>query len=124
MGESEMPWIVDCYVNANPPHMGLNWGLTDETYGSRKAKPQDITELVADMDRHHVGRVLLAPPPESAMGDQMEGYRWTLDAVQHHPDRFGLSVRVNADDGMRAVRHLESMVRNDGARGIADRSLP
>ena len=48
----------------------------------------------------------------------MAGYRWTLDAVQQHPDRFGLSVRVDAEQGMRAVRHLESMVRNDGARAL------
>jgi predicted TIM-barrel fold metal-dependent hydrolase len=116
--DNEMPWIVDSYVNANPPHLGLNWGLTDETYGSRRVQPQSIEELVADMDRNRIARVLLAPPPESAMGDQALGYRWTLDAVQQHPDRFGLSVRVNASEGIRAVRHLESMVRNDGARAL------
>ena len=38
--------------------------------------------------------------------------------MQQHPDRFGLSVRVDADQGIRAVRHLESMVRNDGARAL------
>src|SRR5271166_2060572 len=113
-----MPWIVDAYVNANPPHLGLDWSLTDETYGPAKAKPQTIEELVADMDQHRIARALLAPPPESAMGDQVAGYSWTLDAVQQHPDRFGLSVRVDAEQGMRAVRHLESMVRNDGARAL------
>jgi hypothetical protein len=118
LGEDELPWIVDGYVNANPPQLGLNWSLTDETYGERRAKPQDIEELVADMDRNRVARALLAPPPESAMGDQVAGYRWTLDAVQRHPDRFGLSVRVDANQGIRAVRHLESMVRNDGARAL------
>jgi predicted TIM-barrel fold metal-dependent hydrolase len=118
VGDDELPWIVDGYVNANPPHLGLNWGLTDETYGERREKPQDIEELVADMDRNRVARALLAPPPESAMGDQVEGYRWTLDAVQRYPDRFGLSVRVDANQGIRAVRHLESMVRNDGARAL------
>jgi uncharacterized protein len=114
----DMPWIVDCYVNANPPHLGLNWGLTDETYGPAKMQPQNLVELVSDMDRHHIARALLAPPPESAMGDQAAGYRWTLEAVQQFPHRFGLSVRVDADQGIRAVRHLESMVRNDGARAL------
>jgi uncharacterized protein len=118
MPETDMPWIVDGYVNANPPHLGLDWSLTDETYGPAKAKPQRLEELVADMDRHHIARALLAPPPESAMGDPVAGYRWTLDAVQQHPDRFALSVRVDADQGIRAVRHLESMVRNDGARAL------
>jgi hypothetical protein len=118
VAEKEMPWIVDGYVNANPPHLDLNWSLTDETYGPAKARPQDLDELMADMDRNRIARALLAPPPESAMGDQVAGYRWTLDAVQRHPDRFGLSVRVDADEGMRAVRHLESMVRNDGARAL------
>jgi predicted TIM-barrel fold metal-dependent hydrolase len=115
---NDMPWIVDCYVNANPPHLGLNWGLTDETYGPAKMQPQNLVELVSDMDRHHIARALLAPPPESAMGDQAAGYRWTLEAVQQFPHRFGLSVRVDADQGIRAVRHLESMVRNDGARAL------
>jgi hypothetical protein len=70
------------------------------------------------MDRNRIARALLAPPPESAMGDKADGYRWTLDAVQQYPDRFGLSVRVDANEGIRAVRHLESMVRNDGARAL------
>jgi len=115
---TEVPWIVDAYVNANPPHLGLDWSLTDETYGPAKARPQDLAALLADMDRNRIARVLLAPPPESAMGDQEAGYRWTLQAVQRHPDRFGLSVRANADEGMRAVRHLEHMVRNDGALAL------
>ncbi len=94
------------------------WSLTDETYGSARTESQDLEHLVADMDRNRIARALLAPPPESAMGDQVAGYRWTLDAVQQHPDRFGLSVRVDAEQGIRAVRHLESMVRNDGARAL------
>jgi uncharacterized protein len=118
VAEEAMPWIVDGYVNANPPHLGLDWSLTDETYGPAKARPQGLDELVDDMDRNHVARALLAPPPESAGGDHAAGYRWTLDAVQKYPDRFGLSVRVNADEGIRAVRHLERMVRNDGARAL------
>jgi uncharacterized protein len=118
MIDDEMPWIVDGYVNANPPQLGLDWSLTDDSYGPARTKPQDLAELVADLDRHRIARALLAPPPESAMGDQVAGYRWTLDAVQQHPDRFGLSVRVDADQGMRAVRHLESMVRNDGALAL------
>ncbi len=113
-----MPWIVDGYVNANPPHLELNWSLTDDTYGPAKADPQDLEALLADMDRNRIGRALLAPPPESAMGDQVAGYRWTLDAVQRYPDRFGLSVRVDADQGIRAVRHLEGMVQRDGARAL------
>ncbi|MGP0029391.1 MAG: amidohydrolase family protein [Acidimicrobiales bacterium] len=118
MAEEEMPWIVDGYVNANPPHLELNWSLTDDTYGPAKADPQDLEALLADMDRNRIGRALLAPPPESAMGDQVAGYRWTLDAVQRYPDRFGLSVRVDADQGIRAVRHLEGMVQRDGARAL------
>jgi predicted TIM-barrel fold metal-dependent hydrolase len=116
--DNELPWIVDCYINANPPHLNLDWSLAADTYGQNRAKPQTIEELIDDMDRNHIARGLLAPPPESAMGDQVLGYRWTLDAVQQHPDRFALSVRVNAEEGIRAVRHLESMVRNDGARAL------
>jgi len=118
MTAEEQAWIIDCYINANPPHLGLNWSLTDDTYGDNRPKPQTLDELVDDMDRHAIARGLLAPPPESAMGDPVEGYRWTLEAVQRYPDRFALSVRVNADEGIRAVRHLENMVRNDGARAL------
>lgn len=118
MPDDVTPWIVDGYVNANPPQLGLSWSLTDETYGAARTETQDLEHLVADMDRHHIARALLAPPPESAMGDREEGYRWTLHAVQQYPDRFGLSVRIDAEQGMRAVRHLEHMVRNDGARAL------
>jgi uncharacterized protein len=113
-----MPWILDCYVNANPPHLGLTWSLTDEAYGPARTGSQSLEQLVADMDRHHIARALLAPPPESAMGDPAQGYQWTLNAVQQYPERFGLSVRADADKGMRAVRHLENMVQNDGARAL------
>ena len=68
MVDDDLPWIVDCYVNADPPHLGLNWSLTDETYGPAKMQPQGLTDLVSDMDRNHIARALLAPPPESAMG--------------------------------------------------------
>jgi predicted TIM-barrel fold metal-dependent hydrolase len=118
MADEKPLWIVDGYVNANPPHLGLDWSLTDETYGPAKTSSQDLVQLVDDMDRHGIARALLAPPPESAMGDQEAGYRWTLDAVQRYPDRFGLSVRVAADNGIRAVRHLERMVRDDGALAL------
>ena len=118
MADTEMPWIIDGYINANPPQLGLDWTLTDDLYGQNKAKAQDLDDLIADMDRHGIARGLLAPPPESAKGDQVAGYRWTLDAVQRYPDRFGLSVRVDANQGHAAVRHLESMFRNDGARAL------
>ena len=118
MTEDELPWITDCYINANPPHLNLDWSLSQATYGHNRSKPQTIEELIEDMDRNHIDRGLLAPPPESAMGDQELGYRWTLEAVQKHPDRFALSVRVHAEEGIRAVRHLEGMVRNDGARAL------
>ncbi|MCU1463741.1 MAG: amidohydrolase 2 [Acidimicrobiales bacterium] len=118
MADTTGLWLVDAYINANPPHLGLNWSLTDDLYGSNKANAQDLDDLLADMDRNAITRGLLAPPPESAMGDPEAGYRWTLDAVQRHPDRFGLSVRVDADQGIRAVRHLERMVHNDGARAL------
>jgi uncharacterized protein len=115
---TEEPWIVDGYINANPPQLDLDWTLTDDLYGPNKTKAQDLDELVADMDRNGIARGLLAPPPESAKGDQVAGYRWTLDAVQRYPDRFALSVRVDSNQGFSAVRHLESMFRNDGARAL------
>lgn len=118
MTDTARTWIIDGYINANPPQLGLDWSLTDDTYGANKARPYDIDELVRDMDDHGIARGLLAPPPESAGGDQAAGYRWTLDAVQRYPDRFALSVRVDANQGYRAVRHLEHMVRNDGARAL------
>jgi hypothetical protein len=115
---ADTEWIVDGYINANPPTLNLDWTLTDDLYGANKAGPQDLDALVAAMDESAIARGLLAPPPESARGDPVAGYRWTLDAVQRYPDRFALSVRVNADEGFRAVRQLESMVRNDGARAL------
>ena len=42
VSESVMPWIVDAYVNANPPHLGLTWSLTDDTYGAARTESQDL----------------------------------------------------------------------------------
>ena len=118
MPGNDESWITDCYINANPPHLGLDWSLTDDTYGDNRPRPQALEELIDDMDRNRIARGLLAPPPESAKGDPVAGYRWTVEAVQRHPDRFALSVRVDAEQGIGAVRHLENMVRNDGARAL------
>jgi predicted TIM-barrel fold metal-dependent hydrolase len=74
------------------------------------------------MDAHGISRALLAPPSIGGRIGPEDGYRWTLEAVQQHPDRFGLSVRADPHEGMNAVRQLESMVKNDG--GIALRFVP
>ena len=62
VSESVTPWIVDSYVNANPPHLDLTWSLTDNTYGSARTESQDLEQLVADMDRNGIAG-LIAPPP-------------------------------------------------------------
>ena len=51
MPDEDPAWIVDGYVNANPPHLGLDWTLTDDLYGANKARPHDLEGLLADMDR-------------------------------------------------------------------------
>jgi predicted TIM-barrel fold metal-dependent hydrolase len=118
VSDATQPPLVDGYINANPPGMGFDWSMTDELYGVNKVRAEGLDDLLAEMDRNGIVRGLLAPPPESAKGDQAAGYRWTLAAVQQRPDRFALSVRVDADQGIRAVRHLERMVREDGARAL------
>src|SRR3954467_2073406 len=115
--------IIDCYVNGHPKRLKPYWQQTSYLFGRSNIgdEGEDADELVASMDGHGIVKGLLAPPPYGDMTPE-EGYRWTLETVQKYPERFGLSVRVDPEQGMNAVRELESMVRNDGA--IALRIVP
>ena len=115
--------IIDCYVNGHPKRLKPYWETTSYLFGRSNIgdEGEDADDLVASMDRHGIAKALLAPPPYGELTPE-EGYRWTLETVQKYPERFGLSVRVDPQKGMAAVRELESLVRNDGA--IALRLVP
>ncbi len=110
--------IIDCYVNGNPPDLGMEWGAADYLFGRSRSGAHSADGLVEHMDAHGIARALLTPPPEGAGATEEQGYRWTLDAVQRHPDRFRLSVRFDPRAGFGAVRELERQVREDGAGAV------
>ncbi|HEY4828345.1 MAG TPA: amidohydrolase family protein [Solirubrobacteraceae bacterium] len=112
--------IVDCYVNAHSADLGTDMPSLTNFFKENAGGHRTADELIEDMDASRIAWALLTPPPENqhAVADQEIPYRWAVDAVERHPDRFRLAVRVNPYDGMKAVRQLESMVRNDGAAAL------
>jgi predicted TIM-barrel fold metal-dependent hydrolase len=119
LGQRSPAGIIDCYVNFNPPVLRHDWKRVDYLFHrSHEGEGETADELVGSMDRYGIRRALLAPPPEPAGMTEEEAYRATLEAVQRHPTRFRLSVRLDPHEGMRAVRQLDSMVRNDGLAAL------
>ncbi|NKQ58061.1 amidohydrolase [Amycolatopsis sp. K13G38] len=115
--------IIDVYVNGNAPELGAKWsgegapaGL--DIFGKTVAPKETVEQLVEQMDLWGIKKVLLSTPTTSADRTYEDDHRWALDVVQKYPDRFALAVRADPNDGVRAVRALDSMVRNDGARAL------
>lgn len=77
---------------------------------AEEAVPDDggMKQLVADMDRAGIEAGLLVGAPNASIGQIHRDY----------PGRFMTLVVLNPRDGMRAVRELERLVREDGALGI------
>lgn len=81
------------------------------TQGSSGQEVRDdggMQKLVADMDRAGIERALLVGTRNSAVAGVHRDY----------PRRFLTLVVLNPLDGMRAVRELERLVKEDGAMGI------
>lgn len=114
--------IIDCYVNGNAPELEAKWadggpaGL--EIFRNTAAQPETSEQLVEQMDLWGVKKVLFSATSLSPNCAPEDEHRWVLDVIQKYPDRFALAARADPNDGVRAVRRLESMVRNDGARAL------
>jgi predicted TIM-barrel fold metal-dependent hydrolase len=67
-----------------------------------------MAKLVADMDRAGIEAGLLVGARNASVAQIHRDY----------PGRFMTLVVLNPRDGMRAVRELERLVREDGAMGI------
>ena len=107
---------IDACVNANPPAPD---GVPPAAnpLGAPPVR-QSAADLVGEMDRLGVNRAIVGPPVPSAGLSEVDGYRWTLEAVQRYPDRLALAVSVDPNGLMDAVRALETMVRSDGAVAV------
>lgn len=106
----------DTFVNAYPPVSGAS-ATAPNPLGAPLVR-QSAAELIAQMDELGVARALIGEPMPTAGLTEEEGYRWTLEAVQRFPDRLSLTVRVDPNELMGAVRALERMVRADGAVAV------
>ncbi len=75
-----------------------------------KPAPEDggMEKLVADMDRAGIEVGFLVGAPNSSIAQ----------IHRDHPGRFKTFAVLDPRDGMRAVRELERLVREDGATGI------
>ena len=88
-----------------------NYGLIFGGGGGGDAAPlpdDALDDVVADMDSSGVEFGLLVNMPNNEIGQIHRDY----------PNRFKLFPALNPMDGMRAVRELERLVREDGANGF------
>ncbi len=81
--------------------------------GSGQESGDLLADLVADMDLSNVEYGLLVNMPNNEIGQIHRQY----------PGRFKMFPALNPLDGMRAVRELERLVREDGADGYRVSSL-
>jgi uncharacterized protein len=77
------------------------------------AKPQNLGDFVAVLDKAGIERGVLLDSPNSVMAD----------AVRAFPERFIALAVLSPYDGMRAVRELERLVREEGFHGLFVGSL-
>jgi predicted TIM-barrel fold metal-dependent hydrolase len=75
---------------------------------AKKVKDGGLKKLVADMDRAGIEAGLLVGASNGAIGK----------IHREFPNRFMTLVTINPMDGMRGVRELERLVRDEGAGGI------
>jgi predicted TIM-barrel fold metal-dependent hydrolase len=91
------------------------WGLQDRVVGKN---PPDF---VAEMDRHHVGKVLI--PSARIRSYMKQEMQWDFSPEQIHsiirdyPDRLYGMVGINPFNRMKGVRELETAIRELGFVG-------
>jgi predicted TIM-barrel fold metal-dependent hydrolase len=108
--------LIDTYVNGNAPELDANWTKSD-VFRTTVAQPEPVNSLLEQMDQWGIRKALLSAP-QGPGRDPEKDHRWAAEVVQQHPDRFALAGRIDPSMGMRGVRLLESMVRNDGLTAL------
>ena len=104
------------FAQSLPRPEGYGFGNYARVFRAKKkatdgAKPADdggLDRLVQNMDRANVERGLLVGAANTA----------TRSIHERHPGRFFLFVTLDPMDGMRAVRELERLVKEEGANGM------
>ena len=106
-----MPRAIDCWVNVNmgdavPPEFLKR--VAEDYFNRADAMFKSFTpdELVAQMDAAGVEKAIATLSSEHP-SEQV------LAFPKQYPDRFALSVAVDPRRGIRAVRELEGLVRNE-----------
>lgn len=105
---------IDCWVNPNlgqTPDQNADYlfpGLAE-----RWARGTTLPQLIDEMDAAGVEKVILSSG--YGHGDTLG---WVKDAVRRHPDRLAASHVIDPREGMKAVRLVEELVRNEGFRLI------
>lgn len=102
---------IDAFVNVNMGALGKPDFLVRvaEDYFKRAEqmfKNWEIPETLDLMDRIGVEKAIV-----TCVGDNLEDR--VLDFARKHPDRFGLSVYLDPRQGMKAVRILDRLARNE-----------
>ena len=104
-----MPRAIDTFVNVNmgataPPEWLVR--VAEDYFKRRDETFRDISipELIEAMDRAGVEKAILTATAE-------EPSPHVLSFPEAHPDRFALSVQVDPRRGMRAIRALERVAR-------------
>jgi predicted TIM-barrel fold metal-dependent hydrolase len=108
---------VDAWINPNlrPPEsinrdvLYLFPGLEE-----RYERGTTLSQLIDEMDEAGVAKAVLC----AGYTEDEEDVEWVRKAVARHPERFAGSYAVDPRQGMKTVRLVESLVRDEGFRLI------
>jgi uncharacterized protein len=107
---------IDAWVNANlgvPNDPSINVSYLFPGLLERWERKTTLPQLIDEMDEAGVEKAVLCSGYSG-----FDDHAWVCDAIQQYPDRFAGSHVVDPRTGMKAVRLVDQLVRQDGFRLI------
>lgn len=105
--------IVDCWINTNLGAPQENADYLFPGLAERWSRGTTVSQLIDEMDANGIQHGIVVSGYGS--GDTLS---WVKSAIKAHPDRLSGSHIVDPREGMKAVRLIEELVRNEGFRLI------
>lgn len=108
---------VDAWINPNlRPPTSLNRDVAYLFPGllERYERGTTLSQLLDEMDEAGVAKAVLC----AGYTEDEEDVEWVRMAIGKHPERFAGSYAVNPHEGMKTVRLVERLVRDEGFRLI------
>lgn len=104
---------IDCWVNTNLGAPDSNADYLFPGLADRWKQGTTVSQLIDEMDASGIEKAILVSG--YGPGDTLA---WVQGAIKQYPDRLYGSHIVDPREGMKAVRLIDSLVKNDGFRLI------